>query len=186
MKREQAEYPRLHSNTASPTLGDLDRQTTPLGNVTTQLAKSQRCLKCKSTIRKEGLHRQALFVEGIKLPLKLPPDAVEPLLAIRIGALFNDPPAPRSSPAIAMVVLRAAPLTIAAGRGLRTFALQSTSRSPLTIRRAAPAERSVFSFCGLPVVAEGLRRRWARFIGTEPCAPDERLFIADPILRASD
>jgi hypothetical protein len=95
--------------------------------------------------------RQLLLEPGIKLPL-------DPLTT-RMGFLSSvDPSRGRSSPAVAIVVRRAAPFRMGADRGLRTLFFQSESRSLFTIRRAALAENMLFSFGGL-LAAVGLRRR---------------------------
>lgn len=125
--------------------------------------------------------RQTLLELGIKLPLEL----FDETLLIRTGARLNeDGSLGRSSPVMAMVVRRA-PFIIGVVRGLRTLAFQSASFLP-TMRRAALAENMEFSLGGLPDVAVGLRRRWARLIGREPVPVKERRFMAVPILRASE
>lgn len=110
-----------------------------------------------SALRKEVSNhhqRQTLLVVPMRLPLD------EELLANLTGALFKVAASlGRSSPVTAMVVRRA-PLTTGAVRGLRTLVFQSLLCSPLTIRRAAPAEKRVFSFGGLHAeAAVGLLRR---------------------------
>jgi hypothetical protein len=70
-----------------------------------------------------------------------------------------------------------------AGLGPSTPFFQSPSWLLLTIRRAAPAENSEFSFGGLDaVVAEGLRRRLA----VVPWFVDERRLMTELICRASE
>jgi hypothetical protein len=65
----------------------------------------------------------------------------------------------RSSPVIAIVVLRAGPFIIGVVRGLSTLVLYSSSWLFLTIRRAALAENMWLSVGGLHDAAVGLRRR---------------------------
>ncbi len=119
--------------------------------------------------------------------MRLPLD--EEPLRIRTGALafkFGGASLGRSSPTLAKVVRLTAPFIIGVTRGLSTLFFQSASWLDLTMRRAAPAERREFSLGGLPTVAAvGLRRRCARFTGTDPLVEERRL-MACPICRASD
>jgi len=120
--------------------------------------------------------------------MRLPLDE-EPLV-IRTGARafkLGGASRGRSSPTFAKVVRLTALFIMGVTRGLSTLFFQSASWTDLTMRRAAPAERREFSLGGLPIVAAvGLRRRCARFTGTDPPFVEERRLIACPICRASD